>query len=381
MNGRNQVVTTAVVGVIIVALLVWVGVSRRQRAAAPVATPTAAAPAATPKAKPVKIGWMGPLTGDAASYGESIKQGVELAHRQIKANVELIFEDSKCEGKDAVTAVNKLINTDQVEAIIGEVCSGATLAAAPVAAPQQVVMISAASTSPKLSEAGEYFFRTVPSDALQGEFGAQLVYNKDFRRLAILYSNEEYGLGFNNVLKEKFTALGGSVVTSEPFERTAVDLRTHLAKIKNTKPDAIYIISNSPDSAAAALKQITELGLEAALFGSEGLKSPDILAAAGEAAEGLILTTVSAGTSEFFSQHRTAFGAEPGPFAAQGYDAYAALAHAIGSGAATGPAMMEHVRSLEFNGVSGHIKFDEHGDVAGNYTVFEVADGQFVPAK
>lgn len=381
MNGRNQVVTTVIVGVIIAALLIWVGVSRRQRTAAPPATPAAEAPAATPPAQPVKIGWMGPLTGDAASYGESIKRGVELAHRQINANVEIIYEDTKCEGKDAVTAVNKLVNTDAVQAIIGEVCSGATLAAVPVATAAQVAMISAASTSPRLSEAGEFFFRTVPSDTLQGEFGAQLVYDKGFRRLAVLFSNEEYGLGFNNVLKEKYTTLGGAVVRSEPFERTAVDLRTHLTKIKSANPDAIYIISNSPDSASAALKQITELNIEAALFGSEGLKSPDILAAAGEAAEGLILTTVSAGTEHFTNQHRTAYGTEPGPFAAQGYDAYAALARAVLSGAATRPVIAQYLHAVDFDGVSGRIKFDEHGDVAGNYSVFEVADGQFVPAK
>lgn len=380
MNGRNQAITTAIVGVVIVALLIWVGVSRRQRLTPPTASPAAEAPAPPPEATPVKIGWMGPLTGDAASYGESIKRGVELAHQRINANVEVIFEDSQCEGKDAVSAVNKLINTDGVQAIIGEVCSGATLAAMPVASERHVVLISAASTSPKLSEAGDYFFRTVPSDALQGEFGAELVYNKGFRRLAILYSNEEYGLGFNNVLKEKFTARGGQVVRSEAFERTAVDLRTHLTKIKNAQPDAIYLISNSPDSASAALKQITELNLDAALFGSEGLKSPDILAAAGEAAEGLILTTVSAGTTEFTNNHRAAFSSEPGPFAAQGYDAYAALAQALSSGAATGPTIMEKLRAVEFDGVSGHVKFNEHGDVAGSYTVFEVADGQFVPA-
>ncbi|MBI4021959.1 MAG: penicillin-binding protein activator [Candidatus Andersenbacteria bacterium] len=380
MNGRNQVVTTAVVGVIIVALLIWVGVSRRQRAAVP--TPTATETIAESfSAPPVKVGWLGPVTGDAASYGASIKRGVELAQRLTNANIELVFEDSKCEGKDAVSAVTKLINTDGVQAIIGEVCSGATLAAVPVATQRRIPMISAASTSPKLSESGEYFFRTVPSDARQGAFGAQLVYDKDFRRLAVLYSNEEYGLGFNNVLKEKFAALGGQVVSSEAFERTAVDLRTQLTKIKNAQPDAIYLISNSPDSASAALKQITELNIDAAIFGSEGLKSPDILAAAGEAAEGLILTTVSAGTAEFSQQHRAEFGSEPGPFAAQGYDAFSALARAAASGAVTGPAIMEQLRTIEFDGVSGHIKFDEHGDVAGNYTVFEVADGQFVPAK
>ena len=145
---------------------------------------------------------------------------------------------------------------------MAQLCSGATIPAAAVANEQKVVMVSPASTSPKLSEeGGDYFFRVIPSDSLQGDFGAKLVYEKGARKLAVLYSNEDYGVGFNSVLMESFPALGGDVVASEAFEPKSTDLRTQLTKIKAAEPDAIYIISNSPDSAAAALKQIDELGL------------------------------------------------------------------------------------------------------------------------
>lgn len=326
----------------------------------------------------VKLGFMGPLSGDAASYGESIKRGLELAQKESGLNVEIVYEDSKCDGKEAVNAINKLINVDQVVAIVGEVCSGATLAAAPVAEQNRVVMISPSSTSPKVSEAGAYIFRTVPSDALQGDFGARLVYDKGLRKLAVLYSNEEYGLGFNNVLKESFPKLGGELVASEAFERGAVDLRTQITKVKAANPNAIYIISNSPDSAVAVLKQLKELGVQATVFGSEGLKSEDITKGAGEAAEGLILTTVSSGTSDFIARHQAEYGTDPGPFAAQGYDAMKALTLAIEDGANAGTKIKNKLADLEFDGASGKIKFDERGDVAGNYDVFVVKDGKFV---
>lgn len=338
----------------------------------------------------VKIGWMGPLTDDAATYGESIKKGVELAARDANLNIEVLYEDTKCDAKEAVNAAQKLINVDKVVAIVGDVCSGATLAAVPVAEAAKVVMISGASTAPKITEAGQYIFRTIPSDALQGEFGAKLVSDKGFKKLAILYGNEEYGVGFEKVLNEKFTALGGTVVASESFQNNATDLRTQLTKIKAAKPDALYIVSNSPSSASAALKQAKELKITTEVFGSEGLKSPDILTGAGTAAEGLTVTSVTAGTPDFILKWQAAYGTSttPGPFAAQGYDAFMAITKALTANVPGGTSMIEHSEALpeyllktEFDGASGHIKFDQNGDVAGNYEVYRVEKGAFVPAK
>jgi len=376
MASNKSTISAALIGIIIVAALLWVGV-RQRSAEEPAPDPDAVADQAM--AEPVKIGWMGPLTGDAASYGTSIKRGVELAQQDLGADdIKIIFEDSKCEGKDAVSVVNKLIDVDEVQAIIGEVCSGATLAAAPVAQASGVVLISAASTSPKLSQQGGFIFRTVPSDALQGAFAAELVFESGLRKLAILYSNEEYGLGFNTVLSENYVALGGEIVASEPFERTAVDLRTQLTKIKAADPDAVFVVSNSPDSAIAALQQIEQLGITAALYGSEGLKSPDIVSGAGAAAEGLTVTSVSSGTSEFIARHKQAYGESPGPFAAQGYDAFVAIARAVERGASHGPTIRDALRSIEFEGASGYVTFDDHGDVEGNYDVLIVKDGEFI---
>lgn len=330
----------------------------------------------------VKVGFMGPLTGDAASYGESIKRGVDLAIQEMALpNVKLIYEDSQCEGKDAVNAIRKLIDVDKVQAIIGEVCSGATLAAAPVANANRVPMVSAASTSPDISDAGEYIFRTVPSDALQGSFGAELVYDKGLRKLAVLYSNEEYGVGFNTVVSARFEELGGEVVSQESFERGATDIRTQLTKVKAAGPDALYLIINSPASSVAALKQIKELGVDAVIFASEGLKAQEIIDDAGEAAEGLLLTSVSGGSAEFSDRHQAEYGEGPGPFAAQGYDAAKAILLTIQDGAATGEAIKDALFELSFEGATGTIDFDSNGDIVGNYEIFVVENGEFVLQK
>lgn len=332
------------------------------------------------KTEGVKIGVIIPLTGDAVSYGTGVKRGLELAKKELGLeNVELIYEDSKCDGKEAVNSINKLISSDKVQAIIGELCSGATLAAAPIANENKIVLISPASTSPDITLAGDYLFRTVPSDAFQGKFGAEIVYHRYGKRnLAIIYSNEDYGVGFNRVLKENFEKLGGKVVASEAFERNAIDLRTQLTKIKNSKPDAIYIISNSPDSAVAVLKQIKELKIDALIFGSEGLKGEYILDNAKDTAERLIVTSVGSGTSWFIENYKNEFGEEPGPFASQGYDALQAISLALEQGAQTSEDIKDKLYELSFEGTSGKIDFDENGDVSGIYEIFMVKNGEFV---
>lgn len=330
--------------------------------------------ACKPQDTSTKVGVMLPLSGDAASYGESIKRGIELAKSNMQADIELVYVDSKCEGKEAVSSLTKLLTVDNVVAVIGEVCSGATLAAAPVAESNGVVMVSPSSTSPDITDNG-FVYRTVPSDALQGSFGAGLVKEHGHDKLAILYSNEEYGVGFSKVLEESFE---GEVVASEAFDRGSVDLRTQITKIKSAKPDAVYVISNSPDSAAAALKQLKELKVGAAVYGSEGLKSDAILESAAEAAEGLIVTSVSSGSSEFIAKHEEAHEEGPGPFAAQGYDAYQALALVVHEGATTAEEIKSGLGAVSFTGASGKIVFDENGDIEGNYDVFVVEEGAFV---
>lgn len=331
----------------------------------------------------IKIGIFVPLSGDTTSYGVGVRRGIEIAYAEWKlkglTNVKLIYEDSRCEARSAVNAVNKLISVDQVSVLIGEVCSGGTLAAAPIAEKNHVPLVTPASTSPAISEAGDYIWRTIPSDALQGAFGAGLVIGKGFKKLAIIYPNEDYGVGFSKVLDKSFKEKGGAVVANEAFPRGSVDLRGQLTKIKNAKPDALYLISNSPDSALAALRQIKELGITAVLFASEGVKTPEV--AVLPSAEGLILTSVSAGTSAFIDKHRELYHEEPGPFSAQAYDAFTAVAMAILKGSGDRASIQKNLPSIAFEGAGGKIAFDKNGDVTGTYDVLVVRKGKFEPVR
>ena len=327
----------------------------------------------------IKVGIMFPLSGDVGSYGEDAKRAVMLAKQDAGLdNVELIFEDSTCDSTAAVSAASKLISVDKVQVIIGEMCSGPTLAAAPVAEGQHVVLVSPSATSPDITDAGDYVFRTIPTDAEQGDFGARLVYDKGFRKLAVLYSMEDYGTGFKSVLDDVFPALGGEIVASETFARGDLDLRTQLSKIKFSGADALYIITNAPDSAVAALKQVVELGMEQTVFMPEALKSDQVLNNAAGSAEGVYFTTVSSGSEAFLSHYKEMFGIEPGTFAAQSYDAYTAVSEVLKQGARSGEEIKDALYDVSFQGATGHIDFDANGDVGGNYEVYVVEDGTFV---
>jgi len=360
-----------------------------------------------PLVEKIKIGFMGPLSGDAVSYGENIKRGFDLAlknsglstsldvalDKSLKtslSNISVIYEDSKCDAKESLKSVEKLINTDKVVAIVGEVCSGATLSAAPIAESNKVVMISSSSTSPSITEAGNFIFRTIPSDALQGDFGAKIVYNKGYKKLAILYSSEQYGVDFNKILSDSFTKLGGKIVIAESFKKNPTDLKSQFKKIISKKPDALFIVSNSSADAVLALKQVKTSKLKAALFGSEALKSDDILTFVKDTAgsskipsvvEGLRVLSIASGTEDFIANYNEEYKLSPGPFAAQAYDAFWSIAQAIGAGAKTGEEIRASLVDIEFNGASGHIKFDKNGDVSENYEVYVVKDGKFQVEK
>lgn len=332
------------------------------------------------EAKVVKIGFMGPLSGAAASYGQGIKKGIEIAQKDLDKDlgmkVEIIYEDSKCANQEASSAINKLVKSDKVVAVIGEVCSGATLAAAPVAEQNKVVMISPSSTSPDISKSGDFIFRTVPSDALQGAFAADMIKKEGLSKLAILYVQDQYGEGFKKVLSAKFKELGGEVVAEAPAPPKSVDVKSQVANIQSKNPDAVFIISNSPDMAIQALKQMKELGLKAKIFGSEGLKYPKIVES--PASEGLTVTAVTSGSASFLKKHQEIHKSEPGPFAAQGYDAYKAIISAVKEGAKSGPEIKDKLYKLQFDGASGSIKFDQNGDISGNYDIYQSQQGKWV---
>lgn len=240
-------------------------------------TPT---PSADKKAmvdtSPIKLGWLGPLTGDAASIGKDALAAAEIAVGEVNSaggingrNLELVVEDGKCNPKDAADAGNKLINIDKVPVIVGGTCSGETMAVAPVAEQNKVVVFSYCSSAPTVTDAGDYIFRSYPSDAFQGKYAAGYVYNTlNKKKVAVLAVLGDWGTGVKNSFVNNFPVLGGEVVFVEDYPQDARDLRTQLTKIKDAKPELLYFIGYT-EASIAGLRQAKELGLTMPIFGAD----------------------------------------------------------------------------------------------------------------
>ncbi len=325
------------------------------------------------------IGFVGPLSGDAVFVGQDIKRGIELAQHTLGSRSKIIYEDSKCDPKQAVSAANKLIHINRVKAIIGDVCSSATLSIAPIAEQNRVVIISPASTSPEISSAGDYIFRTISSDNQQGVFAANLIWEQGIKKIGVLRSEEDYGQGLSSVLTQEFSKLGGEITAVETVPSADKDFKTQISKALAKKPEAIYIASNGLEATGIILKQLQELGNPARIFASETLNNPELISSLSQnATEGLTITAVSTGNERFKQSFKDFFGTEPGPFAALGYDAYLALDIALKKGVSTGEEIKSTLYGVQFEGATGKIQFDFNGDTAGSYDVLVVQNGRIL---
>jgi len=333
----------------------------------------------------VKLGFIAPLTGDAANYGQVMQHGMELAQQSFNEeglSFQILVRDTACDGEKAAAATADLVKAGVV-AIIGETCSGATLKALPVADQAKVVLLSPSASSPALTKADDYFFRTYPTDSHQGIFTSELMYKKGVKKLAILHDTEAYGQGLHDVVVENYKKLGGTVVADESFAAGETNFQAKLQKISDAKPDALYVVTNAVSTGAAIVTVAKQMNLSIPLYGGDALKDSTFISDVGSAGDGMTLVTVTPGNRAFLDEYKATYGAEPAnATGAQSYDAFIALAQVIKNGAKTGEDIKKALPAVEFQGKSGLIKFDKYGDLAGGgYLVYTIKDKQFVQSQ
>jgi len=340
----------------------------------------------TPKdTSPIKIGWMGPLTGDVATVGEMTKKATTMAVKEINDTggidglpLEVVYEDSACDAKTGSNAGNKLINVEKVTAIVGELCSGPLLAIAPVAEQNHTVLIGAGTTAPAITDAGDYIFRVVPSDSYQGKYAANYVYNTmGKRKAAVLFAKADYTEGLATVFTSEFKKLGGEVVLTDSFLQTDRDLRTQLTKVKDSGADMLYFPTYT-EAGVAGVKQAQEMGLNTQIFGSETVDDPKFYGAQG--AEGIVYTKPTSYTNEEFkTKFLTATDQKELPvYVTQSYDAMKIVAEALKQSGNDSAKLKNALYQIKnYDGVSGKIGFDQNGDLTtANYEVYKVVNGE-----
>ncbi len=333
----------------------------------------------------IRIGFIGPLTGDYANYGTLCKQAVQMAIEEINANggingveIKLYAEDSEGDSQKALAAMEKLSSSDKVCAIVGPVLTGEAFSVAERAQAEGIVIITPSASHKDITNIGDYIFRTTPSDGLQGEVAGMYWYEVlGYRKLAVLYAKNDYSQGLYESMSETFTAEGGQIVATATFMVGDKDFKTQLTNLKNTDAEAIYIPDYTAEM-AQILEQASQLGIDKPFLSSDGFLSEEIYTLAGQYTNGVVYTAsaklVESDKNKVFKENYTAkWGIGPDSFASNAYDATYILASVIEKVGTNREAIKKGMQQVkDFEGVNGIINFAENGDLVASQGIYKV---------
>jgi len=345
----------------------------------------------------VKIGMGAPMTGDNASFGKDISQAAKLAITDAgKFNgfsFELDAQDDGGTAEGGAAVANKLVADPQIVAIAGHIFSGATKAAMPIYEAANIPMLSPSATRPDLTTTGSKVFnRVVFTDAAQGKYAAQYLYNNlKVTKLAIMHDGQSYGQGLAQVVNDQFTALGGTVVAFQAITPGESDYSATLADIASKSPQALFYGGYTAEG-VVIVNQMKQSGLTGVIFfGDDGTFGQDFLdrtAANGEGAYSTsLIPPASDAKTKFDAAYLAAYGQPAGklsPYTWTAYDSVAVLIKDIESVAVVSGgklyiprvALVAAVRGTKgYVGLSGPIACDATGECSASQPVFNIDQG------
>lgn len=342
---------------------------------------------------PIKIGFVAPMSGDAAHYGDNMQAALNIAIKEVNdaggvngRKLDLLTEDGQCSGKTALNAGNKLIYTDQVPVILS-LCSDETLTIAPLAEQNKRLLFAPASTNPKITDAGDYIFRLSVSDNYQGKYVADYIFNKLKKtKVAILYnSDKEWSTGVKEAFKNTFLTLGGQIVDEEGVLSSNNDLRSQIIKIKNSNPELIYFPS-FVETGIVGLKQMKELGINVPILGGDVWDDPKIPQTAGVAANGARYTVVSnlqLPQTFIDTMNATPQGQNINNYSPRAYDALKILAQIMQTTGDDPTKIKNELYKLkDYHGIADTYTMDSNGDLTtANFMIKEFENGKIVEVK
>ncbi len=365
----------------------------------------------------IKIGAVIPTTGPLQVYGEAQINALQLAVEEINAaggvlgrKVELVVADTATNPQVGVEAAKRLVTVDGVVGLIGALSSGVTIPIArTVSSVEGVPQISTASTSPVITtlEDNGFLFRTTPSDALQGVVLGKLVAEQGFRKVAVIYVNNDYGKGLADAFA---SAYAGEITASVAYEERQPSYRGELRKASQGGPEALVMIAY-PGDGIPMIRQALEEGFFTRFIFTDGMKAQEVVDAVGAPLEGAFGTAPTGdpeapAAKKFREMYREKYGElPPQPFMDSAYDAMILMALAIEkAGSTEGAAIRDALHlvanppgekvipgefarakkilkgggEVDYEGAAGNQNFDEHGDVPGIYAHWAIKEGKIV---
>ena len=341
----------------------------------------------------IKLGEFASMTGKEAVFGQNVNKGTRLAIEESNAaggvlgrTLELITEDDQSKPGESATVVKKLISRDKVVVILGEITSGRTLEAAPIAQAARIPLISPGATNVEVTAKGNYIFRICFIDDFQGTVMAKFARETlKLKRVAILSSvSSAQSVGLAKYFRERFTSASTVIAAEQKYSEGEKDFRAQLTAIKAAGADGIFVPGYYAE-AALICKQARDLGLTLPLLGVDGWESPDLLAIAGAAAEGCYLSTHFSPESKapavvaFNERYRKRWGISANALSVLGYDATMLAIDAIRRADSTEGAKIRDALAATKNypAVTGAITFDANRNPTKNAVVLTVKNGKF----
>src|SRR5262245_48161959 len=347
--------------------------------------------AVAPGSAQIKIGVFGPMTGDAAAYGQSMREGVEIAVKEQNAKggvlgqqIVVVYGDDAGKPEQAVNVAKRLATRDEVLVLLGSISSPASLAASQVAQETETPQIVITSTAQRITTQGNpWIFRSTIPDTAFAESLAAFMAKKypDKKKYAVIYVNDDFGRGGIEKFNAKAQSLGLSMVADEKYTRGDLDFTSQLFRIRNANPDFLVEWSRYTEQALIS-KQRKQMGLDILHVAGDG--TPKYLELAADAAEGVhyptdfaVATAKTDIGKELMRKVRDDYKRDPYYVHAQAYDAVRAAVLALqAAGAPDKTKLRDALRKVEFDGARGHFKFDQKGDPVHSAAMIVIKGGK-----
>lgn len=349
------------------------------------------------------LGFIAPLTGPLTALGVGMKNSADLAVSQANEKctvkgykVALQAEDDQRNPQIGAQAATKLSSTQNIIGVIGTLNSSVAQNVQPILGDKKILMVSPANTNPALTQGENYltsparvydnYYRVCTTDAIQGPFAAQYLFEKaGKKKVALISDGKTYGKGLTTEFKSKLQALGGQVVAEETVGENDTDFSGVIAKIKPTAPEAVYYGGEYP-AAGPLSKQLKDAGISIPVFGGDGIYDAEFIKLGGK--EGDLATSVGAPT-EALDSAKSFIDAYKVKGYSEGFSAYgafsydsanaimASVAKAIGDGTWSEDkrdAVLKNMNDYSADGATGEVAFDEFGDSVNKIlTVYKVS--------
>jgi branched-chain amino acid transport system substrate-binding protein len=290
---------------------------------------------------PIKIATILGLSGPNAAYGEKMKRGFDLAIEEVNQlggvngrKVELVAEDSKFDPTFAVTAYSRLHDVRKIGIFVGITGSKIALPVCAAAKRDDVVIIDALGSAPKLTEEGGVnYFRVMASDALAGQYNVDWAISMGMKTPVVVYSEDDWGASYRKSILAYLNKMRFSNISVHAITQGLLDFRVQVEKLKSASIDTIFLLLY-PKEAASFMQQLREAGIKARIMGSDNLSSPEFIAAGNAVVEGVFVALPSPSSGpifeEFTKKYRAAFNEDPDSAVIKSYDAMMVAIKAIG---------------------------------------------------